>query len=218
VESIGHQFRDRRLLELALTHASVDDAEPNERLEFLGDTVLDLIVAEWLFTQHPEKREGELTKAKAWIVSRKTLADAARDLGLWEVARKGRGLEGTDPSRAVLANLYEAVLGAIYLDAGLEAAQRFALATLGNYLARGTRAAQEASPKQVLQEFVQARGEAPPVYELVEERNLLNVRSFLVAARIGKLRHPAAWGRTRKEAESWAAHEALLVLRDEDSA
>jgi ribonuclease III len=218
VESIGHQFRDRRLLELALTHASVDGAEPNERLEFLGDTVLDLIVAEWLFTQHPEKREGELTKAKAWIVSRKTLADAARDMGLWEAARKGRGLEGTDPSRAVLANLYEAVLGAIYLDAGLEAAQRFALATLGNYLVRGTRAAQEASPKQVLQEFVQARGEAPPVYELVEERSLLNVRSFLVAARIGKVRHPAAWGRTRKEAESWAAHEALLVLRDEDHA
>jgi len=218
LDAIGHSFEDPGLLDLALTHASVDGAEPNERLEFLGDTVLDLIVAEWLFQHHPEKREGELTKAKAWIVSRKTLADAARDMGLWEAARKGRGLVGTDPSRAVLANLFEAVLGAIYLDGGLEPARRFALATLGSYLVRGTRAAHESSPKQVLQEFVQARGEAPPVYDLLEERAVLNVRSFLVAARIGRQRHPAAWGRTRKEAEAWAAHEALLELRGEGEA
>jgi len=216
MESLGHRFTDRALLDLALTHASVDGAEPNERLEFLGDTVLDLIVAEWLYHEHPEKREGDMTKAKGWIVSRKTLADAARDMGLWEAAKKGRGLEGTTPSRAVLANLYEAFLGAIYLDAGLEPAREFALRTLSSYLARGTRQAHEASPKQALQEHVQARGEDPPDYELLEERTHLSVRAFRMRAIVGRRSFPAAWGRTRKEAEGWAAHEALIVLRGGD--
>lgn len=215
MEALGHRFTDRRLLDLALTHASVDGAEPNERLEFLGDAVLDLIVAEWLYVEHPEKREGDMTKAKGWIVSRKTLADAARDMGLWEAAKKGRGLEGTTPSRAVLANLYEAFLGAIYLDGGLEPAREFALATLGSYLARGTRQADEASPKQALQEHVQARGEDPPSYELLDERSHLSVRAFKMSAVVGGRTLPAAWGRTRKEAEGWAAHEALIVLRNE---
>ncbi|QDU86219.1 Ribonuclease 3 [Planctomycetes bacterium Pla163] len=215
MESLGHLFTDRALLDLALTHASVDGAEPNERLEFLGDAVLDLIVAEWLYVEHPEKREGDMTKAKGWIVSRKTLADAARDMGLWEAAKKGRGLEGTTPSRAVLANLYEAFLGAIYLDGGLEPAKKFALMTLSTYLVRGTRQADEASPKQALQEHVQARGEDPPRYELLEERSHLHVRAFRMAARVGGQTYPAAWGRTRKEAEGWAAHEALLVLRSQ---
>ncbi|MEZ5977215.1 MAG: ribonuclease III [Planctomycetota bacterium] len=215
-KTLGHSFVDPKLLELALTHSSVDGAEPNERLEFLGDAVLDLVVAEKLFLDNPGLREGDLTQAKAWIVSRKTLAEAALELGLWEKARKGRGLTTANPSRAILANLYEAVLGAIYLDGGLEPAKRFALATLSQFLARGVSSPERSSPKQSLQEYVQARGFRPPDYELLDERGLAHARAFEVAARIGKRRMPSAWGRTRKEAEHWAAHEALLVLRDEE--
>lgn len=213
---LPHIFRDPRLLELALTHASVAAAPHNERLEFLGDAALDLLVADELFAHLPEEPEGPLTELKAAVVSRRTLAAAALGLRLADHARLGGGLRGERslPS-SVHANLYEAVLGAVYLDGGLEAARAFMRATLAEPLAAVRAQVRKANPKQALQQLVQARAQGLPSYELLDQRGRAHARAYLVAARIGERAFPAAWGRTVKEAERWAAHEALLVLSEE---
>ena len=212
--SLPHDFRDPDLLELALTHSSLGASRDNERLEFLGDSALDLIVAEELFRFHHDLAEGDLTELKASVVSRKALADAAASLGLGEIARLGHGLRQRTLPRSVLANLYEAVLGAVYLDGGLEAARVFATATLGPQLGAVRARARDANPKQRFQQLCQSRFSALPTYVVLESRGEAHAKAFLVAAEADGERFPSAWGRTRKEAESWAAHEALLVLSD----
>ena len=211
--SIPHRFRRPELIELALTHASQGDGPDNERLEFLGDAALDLVVAEELFHRLPETAEGELTQLKASVVSRSALADAARELGLERLARVGGGMRERTLPKSVLANLYEAVFGAVYLDAGYEGARAFALETLRRPLDRVRRRLGVTNPKQSLQHLCQSRWGHPPHYALVHERGRAHARAFLVSARIGKRTFPSAWGRTVKEAERWAAHEALLVLQ-----
>lgn len=221
VESrLAYTFHDSALLELALTHASAGVAtdrgrRDNERLEFLGDTVLDLIVAEDLFEDEERHTEGKLTEMKAAVVSRKALADAARRLDLALAARLGRGLAEREPSRAILANLFEAIVGAIYLDGGLEAAREFVLRTLEIELEEARARKDVAVPKQGLQERCQREFGVTPSYELVERRGDDHSRAFLVRARVADRTFPPAWGRTMKEAESWAAQEALLVLDGE---
>lgn len=213
--SLSHAFTDPELLQLALSHASLGQEHNNERLEFLGDAVLDLIVAEELFAHLPDESEGKLTELKAWVVSRRVLADAARELGLDESARVGSGMRHRALPRSVLANLYEAVLGAIYLDAGYAKAKRFAFESLKDPLERVRHVKSGPNPKQILQERCQLATGAPPLYRVLEQRGEAHARAFLVAAEIGERRFPTAWGRTRKEAERWAAHEALLVLAEE---
>ena len=208
-----HAFRDADLLRLAHTHASTGAEENNERLEFLGDAVLDLVVAEELYRIHANLPEGDLTELKAWVVSRQVLAEAAARLELDRDARLGSGLRERALPRSVLANLYEAVLGAVYLDAGLEAARTFALATLQAPLESVRR--RGPNPKQVLQRLGQQQTGEPPSYALLDERGMAHAKAFLVAAELGGRRFPPAWGRTRKEAERWAAYEALLILEDE---
>jgi ribonuclease III len=218
---VAHEFTDPGLLDLALTHASTSRALDNERLEFLGDAVLDLLIAQELYTRHAGLAEGQLTERKAWIVSRRTLAEAARRLGLAQDARLGRGLDHRTLSRSVLANLYEAVLGAIYLDAGLGPTRAFVLDSLGAELDRVGEHASErpaAAPKQLLQELCQREYSQVPRYELLETRGEAHARAFLVAARLGERRFPGAWGRNRKEAESWAATEALFLLEEDHPA
>ncbi len=214
---LAYSFRDPALLELALTHASAGIStqagrRDNERLEFLGDTVLDLVIAEELYGDPERHAEGKLTEMKAAVVSRKALADAARRLDLALAARLGRGLAQREPSRAIMANLFEAIVGAIYLDGGLEAAREFTLRTLAVELEEARARKDEAVPKQGLQERSQREFGVPPTYELVERRGDDNTRAFLVRARIGTRAFAPAWGRTMKEAESWAACEALLEL------
>jgi ribonuclease-3 len=213
-----HEFGDGTLLELALTHASTGAAENNERLEFLGDVVLDLIVAEYLYERHPELAEGALTEFKAEVVSRKTLAIAAREIEIERHVVLGSGLRGRALPRSVLANLYEAILGAIYLDAGLEASRQFVLRTLREPLASPTHQAAPSNPKQEFQQLVQRLWGTPPTYHVIEERGRSHARAFLVEADAGGQSFPGAWGRTLKEAERWAAYEALLVLEGDESA
>ncbi len=209
-----HQFQDETLRVLALTHSSTGRAKDNERLEFLGDTVLDLIVAEELYRRHPKLDEGALTEFKADIVSRRTLAEAARDLDLAAAVTLGAGLRGRALPRSVLANLYEAWLGAIYLDAGLEVARAFVLDSLSGPLAQAQDVKTPGNPKQELQQLAQRRFGDPPNYRVLEEFGRAHARAFLVAAEVDGRDYPSAWGRTVKEAERWAAHEALLLLRD----
>ncbi len=213
-------FKDQALWRLALTHASLDLREQgsgdlresNERLEFLGDTVLDLVVAEFLYRRFPGRAEGDLTQMKANLVSRATLAEVAREWQLGEVALIGGGLQRGHLSRSVLANLLEAVIGAIYLDQGLAAAERFIECTLGDRLRSDSTRANTPSPKQQFQEYCQKLSGKPPRYRVLEQRGEAHARAFLVAAEADGQRYPSAWGRTIKEAESWAALEALLVL------
>jgi ribonuclease-3 len=212
MDGIPHPFQDEKLLRLALTHASTREAQDNERLEFLGDAVLDLLVAEELFLADGDLDEGVLTELKSHVVSRRTLAEGARDLRLHEQARLGSGLARRTLSRSVLANLYEAVLGAVYLDAGLEAARAFVRTTLAKALGEAREQRGTDNPKKRLQELCQARWGEPPEYETLETRGEAHTRSFLVRALVDERTFPTAWGRTRKEAEQWAAHEALLIL------
>lgn len=212
---MSYSFQRPELLELALTHASLDGERNNERLEFLGDTVLDLIAAEALFKALPGHDEGDLSMAKAWLVSRKTLAVAARRLGLGELAHFGRGLTQDKLPTSVLANLYEAYLGAIYLDGGLAAAEVFVLTSLEDELAGALAEGIERNHKQRLQEWAQKDGGAPPTYHQTGERGDSHRRAFQVAAEARGRRFPAAWGKSRKEAEHWAAYEALLVIEEQ---
>jgi len=214
MDALPHLFRDPALLQLALTHASMTAERDNERLEFLGDAALDLIIAEELFRRHEQMSEGDLTEAKASIVSRKTLALAANALGLQARAQLGGGMSGRSVPASVLANLYEAVLGAVYLDGGYQAARTFALATLSGPLAAVENSDSEGNPKQDLQHLAQSRWGTLPAYELLETRGTAHARAFLMRARVGETAFPSAWGRTRKEAERFAAHEALLVLNE----
>ena len=212
-----HRFSDPDLAALALTHASSGTADGagrrhNERLEFLGDTVLDLLIAEALYGDPEGHPEGALTEMKAQVVSRQALALAAQRLGLADHARLGRGLDRRALSRSILANLYEAMVGAVYLDAGLEPARRFVLETLSPELSAARDRGGRPKPKQRFQELCQQRFGSPPTYDLLRSRGDDNARAFLVAANAGGERHPSAWGRTVKEAEHWAAYEALLNL------
>jgi ribonuclease-3 len=216
MSELPHAFRRPELLELALTHASTDEEENNERLEFLGDAVLDLVVADELFHQLAGLSEGELTELKSSVVSRRSLAEAAHGLRLEERARVGGGMRERSLPKSVLANLYEAVLGAVYLDAGYAAARDFALETLRPFLDRVRAKTALRNPKQGLQHLCQSRFGVLPQYVLLRQRGEAHARSFLMAAVIQERRFPSAWGRTRKEAERWAAHEALLVLEPED--
>ena len=210
---LPHEFRNESLLALALTHSSTHASENNERLEFLGDAVLDLVIAEELFNDDEQLAEGPMTDMKSVIVSRKGLAEAAAALRLGERATLGQGMQQASLPRSVLANLYEAVLGAVYLDAGLEAARSFALETLRDLLERARRDGGSKNPKQELQIYVQRMHGAPPDYVLIEDRGSAHARAFLVAAEFNGKRYAPAWGRTLKEAERWAAHEALLVIQ-----
>jgi len=214
MDALPHVFRDPALLQLALTHASMTTERDNERLEFLGDAALDLIIAEELFRRHEQMSEGDLTEAKASIVSRKTLALAANALGLQARAQLGGGMSGRSVPASVLANLYEAVLGAVYLDGGYQAARTFALATLRGPLESVANSDSDGNPKQDLQHLAQSRWGTLPAYELLEMRGTAHARAFLMRARVGETAFPSAWGRTRKEAERLAAHEALLVLNE----
>ena len=212
-----HRFADPHLAALALTHASagVSDAlgrRDNERLEFLGDTVLDLVVADALFGDRARYPEGALTEMKAQVVSRQALAIAAQRIGLPDHARLGRGLDRQALSRSVLANLYEAVVGAVYLDRGLVAARDFVLDTLAPEMSAARERGGHPRPKQAFQEVCQQEYDGPPDYEVLRTRGDDNARAFLVAARAGGEQVPPAWGRTMKEAEHWAAYEALLDL------
>ena len=210
---LPHEFRNESLLALALTHSSTHAGENNERLEFLGDAVLDLVIAEELFNDDEQLAEGPMTDMKSVIVSRKGLAEAAAALKLGEHANLGQGMQQASLPRSVLANLYEAVLGAVYLDAGLEAARSFALETLRDLLERARRDGGSKNPKQELQIHVQRMHGSPPDYVLIEDRGSAHARAFLVAAEFNGKRYAPAWGRTLKEAERWAAHEALLVIQ-----
>jgi ribonuclease-3 len=213
-EALGYRFRDRELLELALTHRSVANElglpAHNERLEFLGDAVLGLVAAEWLYRFHPELPEGDLSKRKSYLVSAPALVGFAAGLGVGRAIRLGVGEErsGGRDKPSLLADTLEALLGAVYLDGGLEPVRRI-VAPLLEHVVERRPLVLEADAKTRLQEELQGRGWALPEYRLVAEAGPDHDKSFTVECVIRERPAGRGEGRSKKVAEQRAAAEAL---------
>jgi ribonuclease-3 len=210
--AIGHPFREPALLAQALTHASraASRLASNERMEFLGDAVVDLVACAYLYRSRPELLEGELTELRSAAVSRQSLAEAARNLGLQEYLSLGRGMtRRQDLPDSTLADAFEAVVGAVYLDGGFEPAESVVLRALRGMLDREESTAIQENYKSVLQERAQGRGQAAPEYRVELESGPDHRKVFHVTVHIdGEMR---GWGvgASKKEAEQRAAKNAL---------
>jgi ribonuclease III len=215
----GHRFADRELLAAAVTHrsrvAEAEAGENYERLEYLGDAVLGLLAADWLLRAFPEEGEGQLSRLKGYLVSEPVLARFARDLDLGAALRLGIGEErsGGREKPSLLADAFEALLGALYLDGGLEAAARVAAPLLEQGLASYERSV-VTDAKTALQELLQARGAEPPEYRLVEESGPDHVKHFRVECWGLGRRLGGGEGTSKKRAEQAAAAAALADLRE----
>jgi ribonuclease-3 len=220
-QKVGHRFRSRALLERALTHRSHANEEgagalaDNESLEFLGDAVLGFIIVDALYRQFPDHDEGQKSKTKAMLVSTSTLARLAARLGLGEYLMLGRGEEKTGGRKkhALLANGFEALIAAIYLDGGIEAARRFILGEFQDLIEESSKP-DFGGPdfKSALQEFLQARDMGLPVYEVAAERGPDHRKLFEVDVRVRGEVIAQASGPSKKEAEQEAARLALERL------
>jgi ribonuclease III len=215
-EAIGYTFRNPQLLVSALTHASIADSRvnSNERLEFLGDAILGVAVCDHLYRLFPDYLEGEMTKIKSAVVSRRTCALIARDLGLPTHLYIGKGMSsrGQLPS-SVAAAVYEALIAAVYLDSeSLDRACRFVLDTAATHIARATESEHQRNFKSQLQQYAQQVLSGTPNYELLDEKGPDHSKCFEVGVVIKGRRYSSAWGPSKKEAEQKAAYLALREL------
>ena len=211
LRGLDHRFGDPSLLETALTHRSAGRAN-NERLEFLGDAVLGLLVAEALHARHPRASEGDLTRLRAALVREETLAAIARELALGEALHLGPGelRSGGHRRESILADAFEAVVAAVYLDGGLEACRAAVMPLLEPRIAALGDAAATKDPKTRLQEWLQGRGHALPSYELVETAGDDHRKTFFVRCAADAIGIACVGeGGSRRAAE---AHAASLVL------
>jgi ribonuclease-3 len=218
-ERLGHHFADLALLDRALTHSSRahedgGDAGDNEPLEFLGDSLLGFIVADLLHRRDPDGKEGLKSRARAQLVSSRSLARRAAEVGVPELLSLGRGEEKTGGRQkaALWADAYEALIAALYLDGGLELAQRFVAAEFARELEAVPDLA-AADPKSALQELLQGRGEALPEYVVVAEEGPSHRRRFRVRCVVGGQPVAEGEGTSKKQAQQDAARRALDQLR-----
>jgi len=216
-DRLGHRFGDLSLLDRALTHSSLanEDADGgghNESLEFLGDAVIGFVMADLLHRRDPEGREGAKSKTRAQLVSARSLARRAAELGLPELLRLGRGEEksGGRKKTALWADAYEAVIAALYLDGGMEAAHRFVSAEFATDLERPGLPTED--HKSLLQEMLQARGDPVPEYELVAEEGPDHRRRFRVRCVVRGESVAEGEGFSKKQAQQEAARNALARL------
>ena len=214
-EVLQYRFRDRRLLERCLTHASVARTrlDSNERLEFLDDAILGVVVCEMLFHRFPDFPEGDLTKIKSALVSRNTCAQMAEELGLDQFLLMGKGLRLHDRlPLSIHAAIYEALVAGIYLDGGIEAAREFVERTIGPELERTIERNHTRNFKSMLQQLAQKEFGETPVYRVLDEKGPDHSKCFSISAVIGPRAFTAAWGPSKKEAEQRAAHNALYEI------
>src|SRR4051812_30390377 len=217
-DRIGYLFQDPSLLERALTHPSstAEEDRDNERMEFLGDSVVNLCIAQALYEAHPCWSEGDLTQVKSAVVSTTGLAKAAESLGLRDVGRFGKGLPLNEPlPPSVYANLFEAVTAAVYLDSGLEAARAFVLRILSPEMRVCADAGGDPNPKSSLQHMAQKLCGMTPYYAVVGATGPDHGKVFEVCCHIGKRVFPVGKGKSKKEAEQDAARRALEILESE---
>ena len=211
---LGHDFSDPGLLEQALTHRSAHSRH-NERLEFLGDAVLNLIAAEILYERFPGSREGELTRLRARLVRRESLAVLARTLQLGSYLKLGAGelKSGGRDRDSILADAFEAVIGAIYEDSNLAACREFLLRAAADMLDGLESGAADKDPKTQLQEWLQSRQMALPVYSVSEVSGDGHEHAFTVECHLSDMDHTSVGhGANRRGAEQQAAARALQAL------
>ena len=215
---IDYTFRDKNLLFAALTHASGAQHRlaSNERLEFLGDAILGAVVCEFLYRLYPDYLEGDLTKIKSVVVSRQTCAKISEALGLQEFLLVGKGMT-TSPSipPSLLADVFESLVAAIYLDGGDDASRGFIERFIGPEIELAAAGELGGNYKSLLQQLAQREVGSTPTYQLLDEKGPDHSKCFKVSAQIARQRFQAAWGRNKKEAEQRAARNALAELNNE---
>lgn len=212
---LGHRFADRQLLAQALTHSSNSDdgLASNERLEFLGDAVLGIVVCAMIFRRFPALREGDMTKIKSLAVSRDTCAHIARDLGIEPLLILGKGMQGNGALPASLsACALESLIGALFLDAGFDQCEAFIRPLLEPVIERAAAGGHQQNFKSVLQQFLQRRLGHSPSYRVLDEQGPDHSKCFKVRAEIGPRHFEPCWGPTKKRAEQEAALAALKEL------
>jgi ribonuclease III len=223
--TLGYTFRDPSLFQSALVHTSYVNERPgrglesNERLEFLGDAVLGVVVAHRLYELRPESPEGELTLLRAWLVRQSTLARWARQMGLGPHLMLGRGeARGGGRDRpALLARGFEAVIGAVYLDGGLDAARTVLLPLVDSEAQSGFSPQRVVDAKSRLQQVTQARFESTPVYNLVDHSGPGHAPLFVVEVKAGPEIYARGSGHSKRAAQQAAAHAALQLLNVTES-
>jgi ribonuclease III len=212
---LQHTFNNPNLLHEALTHASIANTRlvSNERMEFLGDAVLDLVVCEALYIRFPEYLEGDLTKIKSAVVSRKTCAEISIETGLTDLLITGKGISSRDSLPSSLsAAVYESIIAALYLDAGFEVVKRYVLRTMTPKIEAIAADTHQQNFKAVLQQHAQKTLGATPVYDLMDEKGPDHSKCFEVCVVIDGKRYASAWGPNKKSAEQKAALNALEEL------
>ncbi len=218
-DQLGYRFRNKAFLCEAITHASIADTRlvSYERLEFLGDSILGFIVCEYLYSTFPDWLEGELTKVKSNVVSRRTCGLMGEALSLEKclVVGKGVGTQGKVP-RSLLANAFESIVAAIYLDGGWDAAKNFLVPLIERHVQSAIDGGLEINYKSELQQYSQKRFGLPPRYILLGDDGPDHDKSFKVAAVIGKREFGPAWGKNKKQAEQHAAANALAKINGDD--
>lgn len=218
----GYHFHDKNLLRHAMTHSSyinekhLRKVDCNERLEFLGDAVLELVSSEYLFFENPEMPEGQMTKQRASMVCEKALAFCARELELGEYLLLGKGEDSTGGRKreSITSDAMEALIGAIYLDGGFANAKEFILKHILNDL-EGKRLFYDS--KTILQEIVQGKMEQTINYQLLKEEGPDHNKQFQVGVLIGDIQYGTGNGRTKKAAEQDAAYQAILKIKGGDT-
>lgn len=219
-KQIQYEFKNKSLIKQALTHSSYANecktgkCQHNERIEFLGDAVLELAVSEYLFQNYPQENEGKMTKLRSSLVCEFTLSQCARDihLGDYLYLSKGEEMTGGRERNSILCDAFESIIGAIYLDSGFEQAKQF----IYQYLLQDVEdKTLFYDAKTILQEMVQGNNWGMLSYVLLEEKGPDHNKEFLVQAQVGDRILGNGIGRTKKAAEQQAAYEAIKRLKNE---
>ena len=218
-QSLNYCFSDKSLLFHAITHASVAHSRllSYERLEFLGDSILGFVVCELLFQEHTEWLEGDLTKIKSNVVSRQSCAEIGKRLNIDQflVVGKGVGSKGSIP-KSLLANAFESIVAAIYLDGGMTAAKSFLLPLMDAQISAAIKGHLEINYKSELQQYAQKRFGQPPRYQMLSDRGPDHDKWFQIFAQVEKRSYEPAWGKNKKEAEQRAAANALASIHGDE--
>ena len=210
------EFKNEELLQLAFIHRSYlneskDVAESNERLEFLGDSILSFVVSDHLYKAYPDFDEGILTNLRSLVVNTKSLAKAAKNLNFGKYLKlsKGEDDSGGRKNDTILANTFEAVIGALYLDQGIEAVKTFLFAVLIPEIEAYVQKKVFKDPKSLLQEYVQARKQNSPVYKVLHEEGPAHAKQFTIGVFVEETQLGEGKGKSKQEAEEQAAEQAL---------
>jgi len=220
-EVTGYEFRDADLLLTSLTHSSVADSrlQSNERLEFLGDSILGMVVCVELYGRFQTWLEGDLTKAKSVLVSRRICAKISDEIGLTGLLILGNGIDGQQSLPLSLrAAVLESVIGAMFLDGGMEAAKSFILRVTKAYFEKAAENDHHDNYKSSLQHYAQRHMSSTPHYDSLDEQGPDHSKCFEVCVVIEGVRYPSAWGPTKKAAEQEAAKRALEALTHQSKA